>query len=71
MERLRRIQVVRSVKAELALQGVSPERLSELTSIPMSALRPKLSGEADMDLEDLDAIAVALGVSVVSFLTAG
>jgi len=37
----------------------------------MSALVPKLSGEAEMDLEDLDAIAVALGVSVVSFLDAG
>ena len=71
MERPRRIQVARAVSSELAKQGVSPERLSELISVPMSALRPKLSGEADMDLEDLDAMAVALGVSVVSFLTAG
>jgi len=71
MERQRRVQVASTVKAELALQGVSPERLAELISIPMSALDHMLSGEADMELEDLDAIAIALGVSVVSFLDAG
>lgn len=71
MERPRRIQVARAVTAELARQGMPPERLAESLSVPMSALVPKLSGEAEMDLEDLDAIAVALGVSVVSFLDAG
>ena len=71
MERPRRVQVTSAVKAELALQGVSPERLAELISASMSALDLVLSGEADMELEDLDAIAIALGVSVVSFLDAG
>jgi transcriptional regulator with XRE-family HTH domain len=71
MERPRRIQVASSVKAELARQGVPPERLAESLSIPMSALDRMLSGEADMNLDDLDAMAGALGVSVVSFLAAG
>jgi len=59
------------VKVELARQGVSPKWLAELISISMSAWDHMLNGEADMDLEAIDTITIAIEVSVVSFLDAG
>ena len=68
--RKRRFLVVSSVKAELTRQRMSPEQLADAARIPLSVLARRLDGESSFDVDELDAVAGALGVTVDSLLKA-
>jgi lambda repressor-like predicted transcriptional regulator len=56
--------VAANVSAELARQGVSVAVLADRTSLLMSALLRKLNGEVGFTVDEVDLIAMALGVHV-------
>jgi len=66
--RQRRLLAACAVCAELARQGVSREQLAKSLQVPMSELVPKLTGELPFDVDELEAVADALGVAVASLL---
>ena len=67
--RKRRFLVVDSVQAELTRQRMSPEQLADAARIPLSVLARRLAGEGSFSVDELDAVAGALGVTVDSLLT--
>jgi transcriptional regulator with XRE-family HTH domain len=67
-KRQRRLLVAKSVRAELARQDWSLQRLAEHLAMPADALEGVLSGTTAIDLDTLDAIAAALGVTADSLL---
>jgi hypothetical protein len=66
--RQRRFLVAASVNSEAVRQGVSREWLARSTGIPPAELSAKLDGEVPFDVDELDAVASALDVSVESLL---
>ncbi|MDY7542582.1 MULTISPECIES: helix-turn-helix transcriptional regulator [unclassified Cryobacterium] len=67
-KRQRRLLVADSVRAEIARQGWTRERLAESLDTPLASLERKLSGDTAIDVDTLDEIAAALGVAVDSLL---
>ena len=70
-QRKRRFQVASSVRAELERQHVSPEALADAAGMDLSDLDNRLTGDIAFDVEELEAIARALGVAVDSLLSDG
>jgi transcriptional regulator with XRE-family HTH domain len=63
--RQRRFQVASSVRAELDSRGWTHQRLADASQIPLSVLDRKLQGKLPIGVDELDAIANALGVVLV------
>ena len=61
-------QTGRNVRAEMARAGVSQIDLAERVGLSQSGLSKRLRGDVPFDVNELDAIATALGVPVVSLL---
>ena len=61
-------QTGRNVRAEMARAGVSQIDLAERVGLSQSGLSKRLRGVVPFDVNELDAIATALGVPVVSLL---
>ena len=66
--RQRRFQLAKSIQVELARPGWTQQHLSEVAQMPLSVLEHKLAGDMPIDLDELEAIAEALGVAVDSLL---
>lgn len=60
----RRELVARSVRQQLGRIGRTPEWLAEQTGIAMDALTPRLAGDAPFDVDQLQAVSVALGITI-------
>lgn len=58
------------IRAELARQRVTQTDLAERIGMPITPLRRRLSGETEISVNELAAIAQALGVPVEQFLAA-
>lgn len=67
-QRRRRVLVVNSIRDECARQNVTPERLAAATGLDLTALLHKLKGERSFTVDELETIALALGVTVDSLL---
>ena len=61
-------QTGRNVRAEMARAGVSQIDLAERVGLSQSGLSKRLRGVVPFDVNELDSIATALGVPVVSLL---
>ena len=61
-------QTGRNVRAEMARAGVSQIDLAERVGLSQSGLSKRLRGVVPFDVNELDAIATALGVPAVSLL---
>lgn len=59
----RREQVAAEVRAEMARQRISLTELADATSISPSTLRRRLDSVSPFDVDELDRVAGALGVS--------
>ena len=67
-KRQRRLLVANAVRAELARQNWTRERLAEHLNLPAETLDSMLAGTTAIDLDTLEEIAAALGVSADSLL---
>ena len=64
------LEVTAAVAQAIKDKQQNPHRVSEMTGIPRTTLRRKLAGRGKaFDLDELAAIAEALGVSVVELTT--
>lgn len=64
------LEVTTAVAQAIKDKHLNPHRVSELSGIPRTTLRRKLEGKGKaFDLDELAAIAEALGVSVVELTT--
>lgn len=59
----------RRVQEEMQRQSMNATELTEITGIPLSVLNARLTGAEPFDVDELNAIARALTVPVVSLLT--
>lgn len=59
----------RRVQEEMQRQSMGVTELTEITGIPLSVLNARLTGAEPFDVDELNAIARALTVPVVSLLT--
>lgn len=59
----------RRVQEEMQRQSMTTDELAQAATIPVSALTERLSGAEPFDVDELNAIARALTVPVVSLLT--
>lgn len=64
----RTAQVAAAVEAARGTAGLSEVVLADATNIPRSTLKRRLSGASPFTVEELDAIATALGVSIVDLI---
>ena len=64
----RRALVAKTVLAVLHQRGISVEVLSTLTGLPADDLRECLDGHVAFDVDELEAISTALGVSIAALL---
>jgi len=64
----RRELVAHAVRTELQRRGMTTGRLAELSGILADHLDQRLSGAVAFDVDELEAVGVALGVSIVSLL---
>lgn len=62
--------VAAEVRAELARQRRTVVGLSEVTGIPLATLNRRLNRDSKFTIDEIDAIAVALGVPVADLLPA-
>lgn len=60
--------VASEVRAEMARQQVTQKALGEKLGWPQQKLSRRVSGAVPFDVAELDAIAVALGISVMKLL---
>ena len=60
--------VAAEVRAEMARQRISARELSRRSGLAQATLARKVRGDAELGLDDLDAIACALGVDVVDLI---
>lgn len=62
----RRTLVAAAVRNELRRRGMTAADLSGLTGLPTDELETRLAGETAFDVDELEMIASALGVEVVT-----
>jgi len=63
-------RVAAEVRAEMARQQISQEKLASLTGLSQSRISRRLVGDRPFDVTELAAIAIALGVPVMQFMPA-
>lgn len=65
-EASRRTLVAAAVQVELRRRGMTAADLSNLTSLPADELEARLAGAVAFDVDELEMIASALGVNIVT-----
>lgn len=63
-------RVAAEVRAEMARQQMSQEKLAALTGLSQSRISRRLVGDRPFDITELAAVATALGVPVTQFMPA-
>lgn len=64
----RRELTARAVRLEMSRRNITVDQLAHATRIPDVMLRARLAGDEPFDVDQLEAVAVALGVDVASLL---
>lgn len=62
-------RVVEAVRVEMARRRVTQTKLADLTGLTQAYISRRMTGETPFDVDDLDKVAVALGVPVATFFT--
>ncbi|SFN67098.1 helix-turn-helix domain-containing protein [Mycetocola miduiensis] len=64
----RRVMVATAIMAQLRAQRMTPEDLAQAIGLPADDLAERLNGAVAFDVDELDAIAVALRVEIDALL---
>ncbi len=64
----RRQLIAAEVRAELARQKLSLRELAEATGYSFDVIRRRAAGDYAFDTDQLDAVAIALGVSITQLI---